>query len=229
MKLHFTLFLLCFYYISRSQLSYSFSPSKTVSSIAPLNETTEIKIDITNTSNSKLVLNWFRISNTLPNTWQYTTCDNAFCYGGVPSGTKTMDTIPIGGQSFLKLGVEPGNDLGSGQVKIYTYQDGFPNNGDTLIWNVVSQAVGIEEISDNSGVSIYPNPTNHFLNITLNNQLLAHTTSLSITNTLGEIIRTIKLDNQESIIDISNLSAGYYNLVIETPEKKLFKKIIKSN
>lgn len=230
MKFYFTLSLLTIFCVkTNAQLTYSITPSSNVSSIVPLNEASEIKIEINNTSNAKLVLNWVRITNTLPVAWQYTTCDNVFCYGGVPSGTKTMDSIAIGGQGFLTLGIDPGNNLGSGQVKIYVYQDGFPNMGDTLTWNVTSQVVGIKEISVNSGISIYPNPINHFLNIELSNQFTQPVLSAYFLDALGRNIKSIQLLNNENRIDVSDLSVGYYYLVIETADEKLFKKLIKSN
>jgi hypothetical protein len=230
MKPYFLVFLLyTLTYSSYGQLTYSFSPSKNVSSIAPLMETTEIKIDIYNTSNSKLLLNWIRVLNTLPSNWQYTTCDNVFCYGGVPSGLKTMDSIAIGGQSFLTLGIDPGNNLGAGQVKIYVYQDGFPNQGDTLTWNITSQAVGVNEISDNLGISIYPNPASTVLNLKFTKEFNQKIELIYLIDALGRKVIVTEFLNEDNTIDITDLNSGCYNLIIESENKKLFKKIVKLN
>jgi hypothetical protein len=196
-----------------------------VSSIARLNETTEIKIDITNTSNSKLVLNWIRISNTLPNIWQYTTCDNVFCYGGVPSGTKTMDTIPIGGQSFLNLGIEPGNDLGLGQVKIYVYQEGYYSQGDTLTWNISTTAVGINEYTDSDLISMYPNPVSEILNILLKKEF--NGSKVRIIDFMGRKIMEQEITGLFNTIDVSRLAKGNYFLVIENNEHLISKRFIR--
>jgi hypothetical protein len=196
-----------------------------VSSIARLNETTEIKIDITNTSNSKLVLNWIRISNTLPNIWQYTTCDNVFCYGGVPSGTKTMDTIPIGGQSFLNLGIEPGNDLGLGQVKIYVYQEGYYSQGDTLTWNISTTAVGISEYTDSDLISMYPNPANDVVNILFKKEYNGST--VRIIDLMGRKVMEEDITGMLNAINVSNLTTGSYFLIIENKEHLISKRFIK--
>jgi hypothetical protein len=209
-----------------AQLSYSYSPTTTITAVAPLNESTPFKITITNTSNSKLVLNWVKVSNTLPALWQYTTCDNVSCYGYVPNGLKTMDTIAIGGTSFLDLTVEPLNELGSGQVKLYVYQDNFQNSGDTLVWNITSQAVSVEELSVNHNVSVYPNPANNYVNINLLDFENQKNTNIYFVDELGKKSHFSKIETQNNFIDVSALKNGFYNLIMETKGEFISKRII---
>ena len=85
---------------------------------------------------------------TVPSGWQYSVCDFGTCYSGIPVGPNTMDTVAVNGQGFLGLNIDPSGVAGSGIVKLYVYQNGFPNSGDTLTWTINASMVGIEEITN---------------------------------------------------------------------------------
>lgn len=226
-KLNSILCILLFVSAIQAQVTYTLSPTNTVNLTLPLNQSTGSKIYQVNTGSSKILLKWERVFVNLPVGWTYTSCDNSFCYGGVPVGPNTMDSVSIGGQGFVGVDVDPANISGVGIVKIYVYQDGYYSQGDTLTWNISTTAVGINEINASSSIKIFPNPVSNLLNVTFeNNQEIIST---YIIDALGNKIKTVKLFNTNNTIDFSDLTAGYYNLIIETSSEVLNKRLIKTN
>lgn len=228
-KLNSILCILFFVSVMNAQVTYTLSPTNTVNLTLPLNQSTGSKIYQVNTSSSKILLKWERVFVNLPVGWTYTSCDNSFCYGGVPVGPNVMDSVSIGGQGFVGVDIDPANISGVGIVKIYVYQDGYYSQGDTLTWNISTTAVGVEEISESSGISIYPNPTNNLLNIKITNKFKQKVQSIYFIDALGRKVKEVELFNESTTIDISDLNSGCYNLVIKTPDEQLLKKIVKSN
>lgn len=208
---------------SKAQVSYSITPANSMTVTAPYSSVTIFDIYQKNTSASKIVLKWKRISINLPAPWQYSMCDFGTCYAGIPVGPNTMDTVSVGGQGFLGLNIDPGTTDGVGTVKVYVYQSNLPNNGDTLTWYVKTIAAGIEELFSNSGIKIFPNPAQNNLNINLN---FYEPADVCLTDALGRKILTTRVSSSANL-DVSSFDKGFYTLTIETKEKTFFKRIIK--
>lgn len=227
-----TLLLFCISLIifdfSNAQVSYSITPAKTLTVTAPNTGVTIFDIYQKNTSAAKIILKWQRILVSLPPLWQYSMCDYGNCYSGIPLGPSTMDTIPGNGQGFLGLNIDPGTGGGSGLVKVYVYQNGFQNNGDTLTWYINASAAGVLEITANSEIKIFPNPMKDLLHVNFNS---AFTENLSafVTDALGRKVLNFSLSNYNNSIDISDLENGFYNLIIETKDKQFIKRLVKVN
>jgi hypothetical protein len=65
-------------------------------------------------------------------------------------------------------------------------------------------ATGLNKLTNNSTMIIYPNPTNSILNIEVKEQ-----TQISIINVLGEVVKTETI-NGTSKLDVSDLNTGVY-------------------
>ena len=208
-----------------AQVSYSLSPNDTVNLILPLNQNTASKIYQVNTGSSKILLKWERVFVNLPVGWTYTSCDNSFCYGGVPLGPNVMDSVSVAGQGFVGVDIDPANITGVGIVKIYVYQDGYYSQGDTLTWNISTTAVGINEYTDSDAISMYPNPANDLLHIDLLTEF--EKGIIRILNYAGSVVVERAIDDLSSTIDVSKLSSGAYFLQIESSNGKLFKRFVK--
>ena len=98
-----------------------------------------------------------------------------------------MDSIPVGGQGFLGLDIDPVSIADSGVVKVYVYQVGNYSNGDTITWNITAAAVGVEEISANSGIKIFPNPESTTLIVNNRNSEIVYN-SAYITDAIRRIV-----------------------------------------
>ncbi len=218
---------ICFVF-TKAQVSYSIMPARSLTVSAPASSVTIFDIYQKNTGPSKIVLKWKRISVSLPGTWQYSMCDLGTCYSGIPAGPNTMDTVAVNGQGFLGLNINPGITSGTGVVKVYVYQNTFPNNGDTLTWYINANVNGFEEIFANDNIKIFPNPVRNILTININNSFNENV-SAYFTDGLGRKVLTAVLSNRNNTIDISGLENGFYNLIIESKEKQFIKRIIKAN
>ncbi len=77
--------------------------------------------------------------------------------------------------------------------------------------------IGIEETSKDENFVIYPNPTNHFLNLSFKNKMTSPQ-EIIIYNELGAMVSTTPVQDANAItsIDIQNLTNGLYLLVIKT-------------
>lgn len=85
--------------------------------------------------------------------------------------------------------------------------------------------VSDNNIEANNIVTLYPNPTNKEVRLTLNNLSKA---TITITDLQGKIVKTINVAKQttEVTIDVSGFVAGTYTITIQTDEKCINKKLI---
>ena len=204
--------------------TYSISPAKTVSFTAALNNITINDIYQVNTGNSTIAIVWEKISIVGTNGWQYSMCDLGTCHSDVPAGPTTMAIVPVGANGFLGINVDPGSTPGSSIVKVLVYQNGFRPNADTLTWYISAAAVGIEEISANSNIKIFPNPVINNLNIEISESEIK---SAEITDVTGRVILSASLSQGINNINVSDLIKGVYILHLQTKDKHFFKRMIK--
>lgn len=80
-----------------------------------------------------------------------------------------------------------------------------------------------QNTTNNNSISIYPNPTNSFINIDDKNNQFQNST-IEIKNYLGQIVFTTPFTSQ---INLSNLSVGMYFLTIQDKSSSKTVKIIK--
>ena len=83
---------------------------------------------------------------------------------------------------------------------------------------IKTPSAGIEEVSYDSKIKIYPNPASTNLHIETKQTELANS-EIQITNCSGQLIFTAPYSKS---IDISKLSQGFYTLKITTPESKCY-------
>ncbi|MFT7155875.1 MAG: hypothetical protein ACI8Q1_000878 [Parvicella sp.] len=76
---------------------------------------------------------------------------------------------------------------------------------------VMENTVGIQE--ENVVLSLYPNPTNDVINISLDG---AANGNYVITNMQGQIVENNMLTNETTALNVSNLSTGIYQITVQT-------------
>lgn len=126
------------------------------------------------------------------------------------------------------------NDNGFGITGYLDYNLLLPNVHQKILL-IVTDSLGcystacnytnIYEATNNSSLSIYPNPTKQYLNIKLND-LSDKILQITIFNLLGELV-FIKKENCNEI-DLDNLPQEIYILEVKTENKIYRKKIIKN-
>ncbi|MBS1652904.1 MAG: T9SS type A sorting domain-containing protein [Bacteroidetes bacterium] len=100
--------------------------------------------------------------------------------------------------------------------------DGTDSNGCsnlTTITQSVSLCTGINQLSSNNYINVFPNPFNNQITVILNNtnQLI------QIYNSLGSIVHSATIDKDQVIIDLRNHSSGFYFIKIGSVTKKIIK------
>jgi hypothetical protein len=90
--------------------------------------------------------------------------------------------------------------------------------------------VGIEnDMINNAGneISVYPNPASNFVHISFNNYSSLPAgqaydkTFFTIRNIFGEELLSKEFQNNESVIDVSNLQNGFYFVGIKTSNNQI--------
>lgn len=163
-----------------------------------------------------------------------TTSNINLCSG--QSAVLTVSTSP-GGVSLNPYTWYPGSfGIGNSSVTVnptvttvYTVtaqdQTGYGCNFSTTITQSVSTCTGIDEITDNNVLTIYPNPANDFINVDLEN--VNDNITIQIVNALGEVVMTEKMETQQTSLNIHDLVNGVYFVKVESGEGKYIKKFIK--
>jgi hypothetical protein len=211
--------LLMVFVTSQAQISYSVSPSRTIAFTALFNQLNGSTIYQLNTGTKKILLKWEKLSVDIPAGWTGSICDNISCFGDIPAGS-VMDSVAPAQKGFLILDIDPGTVKGSGIVKVYVYQDGYYNMGDTLTWNITSSSVGLDYFSATDAIIVYPNPAKGRLQIDLQN-IRTRIDYGYILDALGKEVMRFPLLFQINTIDISSLNNGCYNLIMATEIKQL--------
>ena len=152
-----------------------------------------------------------------------TVCVNDAAFA-LPVGTPVGGTYSGNGVSGSNF--DP-NAAGAGSHYIvYSFTDSntCTNMDSTLI--VVESCVGIEEANGLSGVTIYPNPANNVINVSLGNITTA--VNFSLTAIDGKVVyQANNVNDTKAVIDISNNAKGVYFLRVETNNQYNVYKVIK--
>ncbi len=86
----------------------------------------------------------------------------------------------------------------------------------------LASAVSVVDKEQLTNIILYPNPANDFIKIKHKKAI----NNITIYNVTGQIIKTVKVNNNDTKIDITNLSSGLYSIKISTEEESILKKII---
>lgn len=92
---------------------------------------------------------------------------------------------------------------------------------------VVVNCTGIEESAASKSVVVYPNPANHFLNISFLDATMENV-QIDMINSAGQLVLSKGMDNRKDIegIDLNNFSEGVYILRFSSNKKTFIKKLV---
>lgn len=153
------------------------------------------------------------------------------------------DTVCVNASAFALSGENPtgGNFAGIGvsanmftpatagtgpRVLLYTFTDS--NNcvnsaKDTIL---VEVCTGLEEITANDLLQLYPNPTNGSrVEVTVNSALAG--SKMKVYDANGRLLKEIVLTNEKCALNISNMEAGVYMVKVENGAKIIQRKFVK--
>jgi len=77
-----------------------------------------------------------------------------------------------------------------------------------------------------AGIAIYPNPVNNVLHLDFN-KIIAGTKTINIFNALGEVVKSVVVDDLKNTIDL-NIPSGVYAVEIRTTKNIYYSNIVKT-
>lgn len=72
-------------------------------------------------------------------------------------------------------------------------------------------SVGINEVEDNLGLTVYPNPANDVINVSLNKEINATVTLLDVS---GKVIKTQEMNGLSTSLNTASLNSGVYFVTV---------------
>jgi hypothetical protein len=104
------------------------------------------------------------------------------------------------------------------------------NNGvvhviDQVILPDAVSLVGLEEISANSGIEVWPNPSTELININFVNGIVPGTI-VSIYDVAGKVVFQTNINDVLTQVNVTSYPAGHYIIRIDTPEAGYYKKMV---
>jgi hypothetical protein len=130
------------------------------------------------------------------------------------TATGTLDLSLAGSSKMLTTRMYSGGPSSSGPTEIFR-----PMN---LVGGTVSISTGIDENALNNTVSVYPNPANDLINVTVSREI----SSMTLYNSIGQMVWTSATAFANStVIDVNKLAEGIYTLSCKSSEGTVIKKI----
>ncbi|NEN24639.1 S8 family serine peptidase [Cryomorpha ignava] len=144
-------------------------------------------------------------------------------------------TIPVGSfftGTYNRLTFACDNDGGTGDNSqfrnIVIYENGSCTPGISINTSTVNNAIIGTENETVSTFVVYPNPASNLVHITINN--VREQGSIALTDISGKVLRVIKLQTENTDLDISNFANGVYFIQLLNGDQILeTQKLIKTN
>ncbi|MEI6487942.1 MAG: T9SS type A sorting domain-containing protein [Bacteroidota bacterium] len=154
----------------------------------------------------------------------YVGIGNKFIFAGTISSW-TPFSIPLNylngnfpDSALIMMSSSSGHNAANYVANDYLYVDDLAFSG--------SVPAGIDELTQNTNITISPNPTTGELRI---QDLELGIKTVNVYNVLGELVQSLKLESLklEVVIDVSRWKAGVYFVEVETEKGVVRRKVIK--
>jgi hypothetical protein len=84
-------------------------------------------------------------------------------------------------------------------------------------------SVGFNEVQQSNLFSVFPNPAQSEINVKLDDKLVG--SLFTIYDNIGKVVKTGKINSENTIIEINDLSGGIYTFSVGENKKQTFKVI----
>jgi hypothetical protein len=95
-----------------------------------------------------------------------------------------------------------------------------------VVSECISFVVGVEEVNDTIELTIFPNPTRHFLNVAVNGA--SGNSSYWVYDALGRPVMSGQIMNSAIQVSVQEFTAGAYLIVVRTNQSVLTRSFVKS-
>lgn len=202
---------------------YSLVPGDTIQIKGMMEDTQTLTIYQRNISGDTLQLKWKKISESVPEKWEASVCDNLICYSTlIEDGV--MNPVPPNETGYLLLHFTAHVNFGTAIVRYSVWDVSSPDRIDTLTFiTTVQDPLGVSENMLENTFTVSPNPAVNHLDISLNTSAANVYTIIDVYGKEMCSFESIK----DSRVDISQLPAGIYFLQIQSMKKRFIHKFIK--
>lgn len=140
------------------------------------------------------------------------------------TGTSNVGTVASYGSTPVTITPNADNIVWNGKYQYWEVSFNTTGFGGYFV-KTNSTTLGVNDIRENSGVNIYPNPAKNMVNVTLGKFSKAKVT---INDASGKFIRNVDISSNSNRINVSDLAKGTYLFTITLDDNsKVIKKIIK--
>jgi hypothetical protein len=224
MKSIYTFFTLILLSTTLFAQSFQFDPTDDYNGVSPLNQYKNHYVFMENLTGGSLDLAWTRISIDFPEDWEATLCDFGGCYIGIPESGQML-SIEDTTRGYLRITLNPFDQLDTGYVSFYVYDVKEPDNGDTVLFTLASEYLtNLDEDYAHSRIRVYPNPASEILNVDLEG---IDATSVKLINLQGKSVLYRKINSQGQFqLEVADLRKGVYLLNLEALNGEIVRKKI---
>lgn len=225
MKRIFT-FLLIITTLQLSSQNFYFEPYNELSKVIGISGSSDLRLNILkNPAVDTVWLEYELVTNTIPDDWYRSYCDNHGCWSSLPESGQ-MSPLFDEFTSYITISIDPYSISGDGTIEYYIYEIGDYENGQIMTFNVETEGlVGIKDrFTEN--LSLSPNPFHNYINIS-NEQLISEINVYEIT---GKRVQNISsISNTQYTIETSHYNSGIYLLeTIDILGNKVTRKMTKN-
>ena len=207
-----------------AQISISIDPGTYVLTGNPSNPDVNIHLSVVNNSPFEVGLLWSRTVESAPPGWLTWICDKNLCY--LPTANASAPNKPNllapGEHMDFQIHVNPLSLEGSTPYDITLYDYTEPTvplahiEGEVIISNSVS----VEENSASAKLTVFPNPTSDFFQVSD----IAGLKSIDIYNIVGSKVRSYDAAPQKQYY-VGDMNDGIYLIRLVSSSKKVLKTI----
>jgi hypothetical protein len=120
----------------------------------------------------------------------------------------------------LKPSLAPGTQISNTAGIYFDYNAAVLTN---TVLNTIQSTTNIKDFSSNT-IDVYPNPSNGIVNINSFNII----TKINVINVLGEIVKSVNVNANQLVVDLTDLKSNVYFLQItDTKNQTSIKKIVR--
>jgi len=197
--------------------SYSITPNDTFVVNAMMEDLETLTIKQVNNIADTLYLQWEKVSESVPDRWEASVCDNQFCYATlIDSGS--MNPIFPNDYSFLLLHITAHVIYGTATIRYAVWDVNFPKLKDTVTFIMNVNAAGITKANIKTQQVWFAENIIHFRNTNQNYS------SLTIVDLNGKEIFNTSINNKLEI-EIPILPTSLYIIRLTGKQKQFTQKI----
>lgn len=167
-------------------------------------------IHFKNLKKTAIVFAYEKVSVDYPTAWDVSFCDNRNCYATFLNND-TMAKVAPNAEASLKITVFPNGKADTAVVKYAIWDFDNPSDRDTIIWNIYVRWGANTQSWIVDMATVYPNPVKDVLTV-----MGVVSNKGQLVDAKGSFLKSVILD--QGRLDVSDLSAGFYSLLLETPQ-----------